>query len=511
MLKMGGGVDYFFPGDSNNDGILDLSLLVWKAGGFRVYLAKLDWQAFNLVNYLNKLGYTQVNLDWNGELIMYRLRLNSLSPPQLLVLSFGALILLGTVLLSLPWATTGGTTDWLTSLFTATSAVCVTGLVVVDTGTHWSPLGQIIILLMIQIGGLGIMSFVTLFALLLRKRIQLRQRLIMQQALNQPSMEGIVRVFKYLLIFSFIIEGAGALILALNWAPSMGILNALWFGFFHSVSAFNNAGFDIFGNFSSLTGSTTDVITNFVISGLIITGGLGFVVLYEIYNFRKEKRLSLHSKIVIISTLILVIFGTVCFWAFEYNHAFRNLSGPGKLMAAFFQAVAPRTAGFNTVDLTTLYLPTQLIIMLFMFIGGSPGSTAGGIKTSTFFLLWTAIFSILRGKRDTEIFRRRIEQQEVSKALAITILALFLIFLMTILISLTHEAGFETILFEVVSAMGTVGLSLGLTTELNEIGKVLIIITMFLGRLGPITIGYALAFQRKQSDVRYPKGRIMIG
>jgi len=434
-----------------------------------------------------------------------------LTPPQLLVVSFGVLILIGSILLSTPWAINEGTPNLLTSIFTATSAVCVTGLVVVDTGTHWSLFGQLVIMLLIQVGGLGIMSFATFFALLLGKRIYLKQRLVMQQALNQPSMEGIVRIFRYLLIFSFAIEAVAGLILAMHWSGSLGMPKALWFGIFHSISAFNNAGFDIFGGFSSLTTYTADPITNLVISSLFILGGLGFVVLYEIYTFRRNKKFSLHSKVVLLTTIVLIVSGTILFLVSEYNHAFKDLSPTGKVIAAYFQAVTPRTAGFNTINLNSLFLSTQLMIMLFMFIGGSPGSTAGGIKTSTFTLLWTAIYSILRGKRDTEIFHRRIESQEVSRALAIALLALFFIFIMTILVSLTHEADFKEILFEVVSALSTVGLSLGLTTELNNMGRILIIITMFVGRLGPITIGYAFAYQSKQPDVHRPKGKIMIG
>lgn len=433
------------------------------------------------------------------------------NPPRVLVIGFLTAILVGTVMLSTPWAVKEGTGDWLTALFTATSAVCVTGLVVVDTGTHWSAFGQLIILLLIQIGGLGVMSFATFFALLLGKRIQLRQRLVMQQALNQPSVEGIVNLFRYLLVFSFIVEMMAAIILALHWAPAMGMPKALWFGIFHSVSAFNNAGFDIFGNFRSLTGFTTDFVTNFVISTLFVVGGLGFVVIYEIYNYKRSRKLSLHSRLVLITTMVLICFGTVLILVSEYNHALCGLTPAGKFTAAYFQAVTPRTAGFNTLDLNSLLLSTQLLIMFLMFIGGSPGSTAGGIKTTTFTLLFLAIYSILRGKRDTEIFRRRIAHQEVFRALAIALLAVILIFLVTFLLSFTHEGSFIKILFEVVSAISTVGLSLGLTAELNDVGRILIIITMFLGRLGPLTIGYALAYKQRQPEVRYPEGKIMIG
>ncbi|SFG72463.1 trk system potassium uptake protein TrkH [Desulfotomaculum arcticum] len=439
------------------------------------------------------------------------LKLNRLSPQQLLVLGFLAAIITGSVLLSTPWAVADGNIDVSAAVFTATSAVCVTGLVVVDTGTHWTFFGQLVILLLIQVGGLGIMSFATFFALLLGKRIQIRQRLIMQQALGKSSIEGIVNIFRYLLIFSFCIELAGAFILALHWLPAMGFPRALWFGLFHSVSAFNNAGFDIFGNFSSLTAFTADTVVNLVISSLFIIGGIGFVVIYEIYKYKQNKRFSLHSRVVLITTAGLIIAGTLIIFVSEYNHAFRQMTLEGKFLASFFQAVTPRTAGFNTVDLNSLLLSTQLLIISLMFVGGSSGSTAGGIKTSTFAVLGLAIYSILKGKRDTEVLGRRIAHQEVARALAIALLGLFLIFVVTFLVALTHQADFIKVLFEVVSALGTVGLSLGLTTELNQLGRILIIVTMFFGRLGPLTIGYALAYRQRQPEVRYPEGKIMLG
>ena len=434
-----------------------------------------------------------------------------LDPPQILILGFGVVILLGSILLNTPWAVKDGTSNWLTALFTATSAVCVTGLVVVDTQTHWTLFGQIIIMLLIQVGGLGIMSFATFFFLLLGKRINLKQRIIMQQSINKNSVEGIVNVFRYLLLFSFIVEVIGCIILAVHWTSSMGITKAIWFGIFHSISAFNNAGFDLFGNFSSLTEFSTDMMTNMVISSLLIIGGLGFVVVFEIYNFKNSRKISLHSKVTLITTAILIILGTIIILVSEYNHALSEYTLSGKLIAAYFQSVTPRTAGFNTIDLSKLLLSTQLFIMVLMYVGGSPGSTAGGIKTTTFTLLWLAIYSLLRGKKDTEILGRRIPHQEVFRALAIALLSIFFIVLIVFLILLTHEADFIKVLFEVISALGTVGLSLGLTTDLNTIGRILIIITMFVGRLGPLTIGYALAYRKKQPDIRYPEGKIMIG
>lgn len=451
-------------------------------------------------------------------------RLN-LNPHQVLVLGFLIVILAGAILLCTPWAAKDGNIDFLTALFTSTSAVCVTGLVVVDTQTHWSLFGQIVILLLIQIGGLGVMSFTTFFALLLGKKIQLKQRILMQQALNKPSLEGVVNIFRHLLLFSFIIEAIGAVILAVHWAPSMGLPKALWYGVFHAVSAFNNAGFDLFGNFSSLTGLAGDFVTNLVISSLIITGGLGFIVLYEIYSYtrrgdtplsgnvpnKRTGRLSVHSKVVLLTTAALIVTGTALILISEYNHALSQLPPAGKVMAAYFQSVSPRTAGFNSIDLNSLYVSTQLYIIFLMFVGASPGSTGGGIKTTTFTLLWLAIYSNLRGKKDTELFRRSVETEDVIRALSIAVLALFFAFTVTFLLSLSHQADFIKILFEVVSALGTVGLSLGLTTELTDFGRILIIITMFVGRLGPLTLGYAFVYQKSQPDLKYPSTKIMVG
>jgi trk system potassium uptake protein TrkH len=442
---------------------------------------------------------------------MERMSSRHLTPPQLMVLGFLGVILIGSILLTTPWAVQQGNPDFLTSLFTSTSAVCVTGLVVVDTGSHWTTFGQIVILFLIQIGGLGIMSFATFFALLLGRRIQFRQRIIMQQAIGKTSVQGIVDIFRYLLIISFSIEAIAAIILAVHWAPIMSIGEALWFGLFHSVSAFNNCGMDLFGDFKSLTGYTGDILVNLVISSLIIIGGLGFIVLYELYHYRKSRSLSIHSRVVLWTTLALIITGTILILVLEYNNALKGLSPGVKILAAYFQSVSPRTAGFNTIDLTAILLPTQLIIVLLMFIGGSPGSTAGGVKTSTFTLMLAAIFGILRGKKDTEIFKRRIPFNDVLNGLSIILLAGMLVFLIAGLLSLTNHFNFIRLLFEATSAFGTVGLSLGLTPYLDSFGRILIIITMFTGRLGPLTIGYALAYKEKQPEITYPEGRVMIG
>lgn len=435
---------------------------------------------------------------------------HKLSAPQFLALSFIAVILTGSLLLAMPWAS-HTPTRFVDALFTSTSAVCVTGLVVADTGTHWTIWGQIVILLLIQVGGLGVMAFAGFFALLLGRRINLRERLVMQQAINVATVGGIVRVFKYLLGFTFALEAAGAFILTLRWTPLLGLQKALWFGLFHSISAFNNAGFDLFGSFKSLTDFSADITVNLVVSSLIIIGGLGFYVSYEIYNYRKIRSLSIHTKVVLSTTAILIGVGTLLLFAGEYHHALKDMPLGTKLLAAYFQSVSPRTAGFNTIDLNSLFVSSQLVMIVLMFIGASPGSTGGGIKTSTLALLWAAVHSQLRGKKDTEIFERRIESTDVFQALTVFLLAACTLIMMTYLVSLTYSGDLLKILFEVASALGTVGLSLGITTQLTTMGKVLIILTMFLGRVGPLTLGFALAYRQKQPEIRYPKGKIMIG
>jgi len=351
---------------------------------------------------------------------------SKISAPQLLVGSFLGLILLGSLLLFMPWSS-NAPTSYVDALFTSATSVCITGLLVVDTGTHWTTLGQMIILLLVQVGGLGVMAFAGFFALLMGRKIQLRERLLMQQSINVSSVGGIVRVFKYLLSFTFLLETLGAIILAIKWAPLMGLKKALWFGVFHSVSAFNNAGLDIFGNFKSLTEFGSDVTVNIVVSILVIIGGLGFYVCYELYNYRNSRKLSLHSKVVLITTAVLIVLGTLLLLAVEYNHALKAMSPGNKILTAFFQSVSSRSSGFATIDMNSLLLPSQLILIVFMFIGASPGSTGGGIKTTTVALMFAVVMAQLRGKKDIEIFERRIISSDIYPSFTLFFMAIFLI------------------------------------------------------------------------------------
>lgn len=436
------------------------------------------------------------------------------SPPQVLVLGFLFLIFTGAVLLSLPPAVKPGQrSDFLTSLFTATSAVCVTGLTVVDTASHWSNFGHAVILFLIQVGGLGFMTMATFFAMLLGRRIGLRQRLIMQESLNQTNVAGIVRLAKYVLIFTFSVEMFFAAVLAVRWSADLGWPDCLWYGVFHSISAFNNAGFDLFGGFRSLTGYVEDVTVNICITASIILGGLGFGVVVELVQYAKGARryLTLHAKMVLLMTGLLVVGGTALIFALESHNALLNLSPKGKFLASFFQAVTPRTAGYNTLDVAHLRPATQFLLILFMFTGASPGSTGGGIKTTTLGILGVFVWSFARGRADVEVFRRRLAREQIYKAFTIISISLLLVVTVSFLLSMTERASFLAVLFETVSAFGTVGLSTGLTPELSVPGRILIALTMFLGRVGPLTVAFAAAQARSRSSLRYPEEKIMVG
>ncbi|NHM26092.1 Trk family potassium uptake protein [Desulfofundulus sp. TPOSR] len=435
-----------------------------------------------------------------------------LSPPQVLVLGFATLILAGALVLMLPVSSRSGqVTDFLTALFTATSAVCVTGLVVVDTGTYWSTFGQAVILALIQIGGLGFMSMATFFFILMGRRIGLKERLIIQESLNQLRVAGVVRLVRAVLLFTVLTEGFFALVLSLRFYFDYGFPRCLWLGIFHAVSAFNNAGFDLMGDFRSLTGYVSDPVVTLSVTTLIILGGLGFSTVMELYNYPRTRRLSVHTRLVLRVTGGLILCGALLFGLLEWGHILRDLPLSGKILASYFQSVTPRTAGFNTVDIGHLNAATQFLIITLMFIGASPGSTGGGIKTTTFALLGITLWSLSEGKEDVEIFRRRIPPWQVYKALSVTLWAILLVSTVTLLLCVTEGGNFLAALFETVSAFGTVGLSMGLTPDLTPLGRVAIIFTMFAGRLGPLTLAYAFAQRRRKTAIRYPEEKIMVG
>lgn len=403
------------------------------------------------------------------------------------------------------------------AFFTATSATCVTGLVVVDTGTNFTVFGQVVIMLLIQVGGLGFMTMATLFALAFKKRISLKERLILQEALNQGSMEGIVRLIRKVLLFAFCIEGTAAILFATRWAFDLPLGQAIYFGIFHAVSLFNNAGFDLFGSvygpFSSLTSYVGDPVINTVAMLLIVLGGIGFIVLSDVVDYRRTRKLSLHTKIVLTMTGLLIVIGTVVIFIFEFTNTrtLAGLSGWEQFWASLFQSVSPRTAGANTIDIGAMRQASQFFMIILMFIGASPGSTGGGIKTTTFAILVGAVITMIRGKEDIVIYRYRLAKDRIFKAVTLTLLALFLVIMVSMILSTTEDHPFLMILFETTSAFGTVGLTMGLTTDLTDFGKVLLCLTMFAGRLGPITLAYALGPKSERELYRHPEGKITIG
>ncbi|WP_027307650.1 TrkH family potassium uptake protein [Caloramator sp. ALD01] len=437
-------------------------------------------------------------------------------PVQVLALGFAAVILLGAILLSLPISSRDGNpTNFIDALFTSTSAVCVTGLVTVDTGTHYSLFGQIVIMLLIQTGGLGFMTFATLIALILGKKISLRERLIMQEAYNTFNIQGVVKLALYVMGITFSIELIGALILSTQFIPQYGLLKGLYFGLFHSVSSFCNAGFDLIGNFQSLTPYVDNTVINLTIMSLIIIGGIGFAVLTEVINYRKTRRLSLHAKVVLSATAFLIISGAIGFFLLEYANpkTLGSLNIKGKILASLFASVTPRTAGFNTISTSDMTTAGKFLTIVLMFIGASPGSTGGGIKTSTAFLLFMTVVAVVQGKEDTEIYQKRINKSYVYRALAIALISFTIVTFVTMVLSIVQHGDFIEYLYEATSAFATVGLTLGLTTRLTLIGKIIIIITMYIGRVGPLTITMAIAHKQQTTTslIRYPEDKILIG
>lgn len=433
-------------------------------------------------------------------------------PPKVLALGFACLIFAGAALLRLPFASaSGGQTDFLTALFTATSAVCVTGLVTVDTATHWSSWGQTIILGLIQVGGLSFMSLAVLVFLLMGKRVGLRERILLRESFSQVEVAGMVRLVRAILVYALAAEALGALLLTLRWLPEHGLHRAAWLGLFHAVSAFNNAGFDLMGGFRSMAAFAEDPIVVLSIGALFILGGIGFSVVLNVWE-RRERRFSTHTRLVLFVTGCLVGVGTVALVLFEWSNGFAPLSGTGKLLGGFFMAATPRTAGFSTVDVEALRPATQFFILLLMFVGASPGSTGGGIKTSTLGLLAAAVWSLVKGREEVEVMKRRIPQEQVNKALAVALLSFMLVALVTLALSATETGSFLAVLFEAVSAFGTVGLSMNLTPTLSRLGQALIIATMYIGRLGPLTLVVALTRHRAPRQLaRHAEDRVLLG
>lgn len=441
-------------------------------------------------------------------------RVSVLTPPRVLALGFAVIILTGAILLSLPLAAADGRpVPFLDALFTATSATCVTGLVVVDTGTRFSTFGQLVILTLIQIGGLGFMAVATIIMVLLGRRITLRDRLLIREAFNQVSLAGMVALVRAVIFLTLAVELSGALLLSLDFVPRFGWGRGLYYSLFHAVSAFNNAGFDLMGGFRSFTSFVGNPLVSLTIAGLLIIGGLGFSVLIELVHLRSFRDLSLHAKLVLVTTAVLLLTGISLILMLEWNNprTLGHLPFGVRLLASFFQSATPRTAGFNTLDIGSLRPATLLILIVLMFIGASPGSTGGGVKTTTVGTLVATVWSTVRGQEEIGFFERRIPVELVLRALTIVSLSLGLLLAVTLGLTIVEPFPFLSLLFEATSAFGTVGLSTGITPYLSKAGRVLLIVLMYTGRLGPLTLTVAMAHHGRAVAVKHPEERIIVG
>ncbi len=437
-----------------------------------------------------------------------------LNPARIMACGFLGVILVGSLLLSLPPMHVGEGLNYIEALFTATSAVCVTGLVVVDTGTFFSPLGQGVIMALIFIGSLGFMTMTTLIFIFLGRRITLRDRLLVKEALNQESVAGLLRLVLAVVRMAVFFVAIGTILLSIRFIPILGIGRGVFFALFHAVSAFGNAGFDLFGSFDSLTRVPTDYLVNGTIMLLFIIGGLGFTVIMEPFKlFRQRSRFTLHSRLVFIITAFLLVTGAVLVLLLEYNNpeTMGELSGGGKIFTAFFTAATPRTAGFSVLNTGELKPATMVIIMALMFIGASPTSTGGGVKTTTFGVVLITLISMIRGRQEPVVFQRRFSLNQIMKAVSIISAAVALVFLATLVMVYFEEMDFLALLFEAFSAFGTVGLSEGITPDLSGPSKIALIVTMFGGRIGPLTLLLGLARRQKEDLLRYPEEHLLIG
>ena len=446
----------------------------------------------------------------------------SISTTQIIMLSFLLVILVGSLLLTLPISSASGhRVSYLDALFTATTATCVTGLVTLPTATAWSVFGQVVILVLIQVGGLGVITIMSALMILLHKRMSIGDRLLLQDAFNLNSISGIVRFVKRVLLGTFLVEGIGALLYMIVFVPEFG-LKGIWISVFTSISAFCNAGIDIIGE-NSLCNYATNPIINTVTSLLIILGGMGYIVWWDVMGLGKgaagKKRrgfryLSLHSKIALAVTLFLLLGGGVLILLFEYDNPLTigNLSIFNKIQVSLFQSVTTRTAGFATVPQQNLSNASSILCLLLMFIGGSPVGTAGGIKTVTIAVLMASAWATIQNKQDVSLFGRNISRQAINKAVAVTMMSFSIMFVSTILLSAVTDADALDIFYETVSATATVGLTRDLTPSLNGVGKVIVIGTMYLGRVGPISLALALnAGKKKQNIIKNPTEEISVG
>ena len=447
------------------------------------------------------------------------IRNKSLNSTRVVALSFGLIILLGALLLTLPIASRDGhSAGFFTGLFTATSATCVTGLVVADTWTQWSLFGQVVILGMIQLGGLGFMTVITLISLLSHRRIGLSERLIMVSTLNLNDLDGVVRVVRHALMGTAVFEVAGALLMAIRLIPRFGVVKGIWHSIFHSVSAFCNAGFDLMGGstgpYSSLAAYHDDPIILITTAVLIIVGGLGFFVWEDVARSRCWRKLTIYTKLVLALTGMLLVFGTVFFFFAEGSNAgtMGGMGGGERLLNSFFQSTTLRTAGFNVVDQGAMRDGSKVISCVLMLIGGSSGSTAGGLKTVTVWVLFMVLLSSLRG-HDTLVFRgRSLSARRALNAVTLFMMVTFLFVSSAVVISLLDDVPFLSAAFETASALGTVGVTTGITSHLSMVSQIILIVLMYTGRVGVLSFSLAfIAHKNSSAKIKYPEFNIMLG
>jgi len=443
-----------------------------------------------------------------------------LSPPRIFVLSFAAVILTGGILLRFPFSATKDHLRFVDALFTSTSAVCVTGLVVIDVGKDLTTLGQVITIFLFQIGGLGIITFSTVFFVLMGRGLSFKGRDIVQSTFLHTPRRDFIVIAKMVLWFTFIIESIGTLFLFIRFSMDFPPGTALYHAVYNAISAFNNCGYSLFSD--NLMGYQGDLIVNLTIMGLIVHGGIGFIVQYEVLSWLKgtQKKLSVHSKIVLITTTILILSGAFLFYLFERNHIIKDVSVLTKILASFFQSVTPRTAGFNTVDIGLLTNATILLMIVLMFIGASPGSTGGGVKTTSAALLVMMIWNRLKGNEEVNIFNRTVPREIMSRTISIIFASAFSVAIITSVLLITGEGKlphaesrhfFVEYLFDTVSAFGTVGLSMGITPKLNDLQKYALILMMFAGRVGPLTLAFSLSRSIGGKGLTYAEEGVMVG
>jgi len=442
------------------------------------------------------------------------------SPARIFVLSFAGVIITGAILLWFPFSATKGNLRFVDALFTSTSGVCVTGLVVVDVGKDLSTLGQVITIFLFQIGGLGIITFSTVFFVLMGRGISFKGRDIVQSTFLHTPRRDFIVIAKAVLVFTFIIESLGTLLLFIRFSNDFPIGTALYHAVYNAISAFNNCGYSLFSD--NLMGYQGDPIVNLTIMGLIVLGGIGFIVQYEVLSKLRgiQKKLSVHSKIVIITTSVLILSGAILFYVFERNHIIKDVPVQNKILASFFQSVTPRTAGFNTVDIGLLTNATILLMIVLMFIGASPGSTGGGVKTTSAALLVMMIWNRLKGNEKVNIFNRTVPMEIMSRTISIIFASAFSVAIITSVLLIFGEGKlpqtesrhfFVEYLFDTVSAFGTVGLSMGITPKLNDLQKYALILMMFVGRVGPLTLAFSLSRSTGGKGLTYAEEGVMVG